>query len=174
MTDRSIMQGRTIWTTRTLLVAGSLALLAFVGCGGSETGGHAGHTTTQEEEHAAEGTVPGSPADASEAAREIEVAALDRLRFDPPTIEVEAGEVVTFVVTNEGKTEHEFVLGDEEYQKAHGSGEDHDMSGENAIMVAPGRTEELTWRFDDAGEVLYGCHVNGHYDGGMVGAIDVQ
>jgi len=121
-----------------------------------------------------QGSVPGEAADPADATREIEVAALDRLRFDPASIEVAAGDVVTFVVTNVGKTDHEFVLGDADYQKAHGGQMDHGMTEENAVFVEPGQTKKLTWRFDEAGEVLYGCHVNGHYDGGMVGTIEVQ
>lgn len=32
----------------------------------------------------------------------------------------------------------------------------------NAVTIAPGETEELTWRFDEPGEVLYGCHESDH------------
>jgi uncharacterized cupredoxin-like copper-binding protein len=39
--------------------------------------------------------------------------------------------------------------------------------------VAPGETEEITWTFTDAGGTLYGCHEPGHYEGGMVGSIEV-
>lgn len=154
---------------RAVLVLMVVALGSLVACGGNG-GGHGGHTP----EGDAEGSVPGEAADASEATQKIEVSTLDQLRFDPPSIELSAGDVVTFVVTNKGGTEHEFVLGDEAYQDAHDSGEGHDMSGENAVTVAPGETEVLTWRFEDAGEVLYGCHVVGHYDGGMVGKIEVS
>ena len=41
----------------------------------------------------------------------------------------------------------------------------------NAVTVAAGETRVLTWRFEDAGEVLYGCHEPGHYEAGMVGSI---
>lgn len=60
-----------------------------------------------------EGVVPGEAADASQAERELLVTASDELSFDPSTIEVSAGEVVTFVIRNEGENDHEFVLGDE-------------------------------------------------------------
>jgi len=166
---------------RALVAALVISTAVFVACGG---GGGDDATAGAEDpgdhahDHAAgaqeEGSVPGAPADASEATRRVEVAALDQLRFDPASIEVSAGEAVTFVVTNEGNTEHEFVLGDAEYQKAHGRDMDHDMSMGNAVTVEAGQTEELTWRFDESGEVLYGCHVNGHYDGGMVGTIEVD
>jgi uncharacterized cupredoxin-like copper-binding protein len=118
----------------------------------------------------------GMPGDPAAATRTIQVAAEDPYQFRPEALEVESGETVTFVITNEGDQEHEFVLGDEAYQEAHGEemaagGMHHEG---NAVTVAPGATEELTWVFPPEGEVLYGCHVPGHYDGGMVGAISVS
>ena len=123
------------------------------------------------------GEVPGTSAQPSEAETRVTVVALDDLRFDPQQIEVEAGEVVTFVVQNKGKAEHEFVLGDADYQEQHeGDMQDgHEMSRvRNAVTARPGETVELTWRFDEPGEVLFGCHEPGHYDGGMVGQITVS
>lgn len=122
------------------------------------------------------GTVPGAAADPAEATRELVVEASDDLRFDPSTLQVGTGDVVTFVVRNTGKTDHEFVLGDEAYQEMHkadmeGGGEMMEMG--NAVTVGPGESKQLTWRFDDSGEVLYGCHEPGHYEGGMVGSIEV-
>jgi len=34
--------------------------------------------------------------------------------------------------------------------------------GKNQIGLKPGETKSLTWRFTEAGEVLYGCHEPGH------------
>src|SRR5690606_21430359 len=59
----------------------------------------------------------GEPADASEADRTIEVAVDNELAFDPAEFEVAAGEVVTFLISNIGDIEHEFVLGDEQAQQ---------------------------------------------------------
>lgn len=51
---------------------------------------------------------------------------------------------------------------------------DNYMAGmDNAVTVEPGDTAKITWRFEDAGEVLYGCHEPGHYEGGMVGTIEI-
>lgn len=156
----SVMMMRKIGTA-----VAAVAMLASA-CGGAD---HDAHTGSVEE-----GTVPGSAAPASEADRTVEVLASDHLRFDPAVVEVEAGEAITFVVTNEGKIVHEFVLGDAAYQEEHGSGMDHGEGGmDNAVTLAPGETAELTWRFDESGEVLYGCHEPGHYDGGMVGEVEV-
>jgi uncharacterized cupredoxin-like copper-binding protein len=68
------------------------------------------------------------------------------------------------------------VLGDEAYLDMHEADmDDADMMEMgNAVTVAPGETKELTWRFDDVGEVLYGCHEPGHYTGGMVGSVEVS
>jgi hypothetical protein len=53
-------------------------------------------------------------------------------------------------------------------------GDDDMMDMGNAVTVPPGKTKALTWRFDNVGEVLFGCHEPGHYEGGMVGSIEVS
>lgn len=39
----------------------------------------------------------------------------------------------------------------------------------NAVMVQPGETKELIWRFERAGELQFACNVPGHYESGMIG-----
>ena len=41
------------------------------------------------------------------------------------------------------------------------------------IGLRPGETKELTYTFAEAGMTLAGCHVPGHYDGGMKAQITV-
>lgn len=89
---------------------------------------------------------------------------------------VTAGMPVTFVVTNSGATDHEFYLGDEAAQMQHEKemsidGMTHDEPA--GISVKPGETKELTYTFAAAGQALAGCHVAGHYGGGMKAAITV-
>lgn len=122
----------------------------------------------------------GHAAAGSQADRTIEVNMLDSLAYDPPSIEVGVGDTVTFVVTNTGKVDHEFVIGDEGGQTKHaehmkgegGMAMSHDEP--NAINVEPGETKELTWTFIEPGTTFYGCHVPGHYEGGMKGEIVVS
>ena len=89
---------------------------------------------------------------------------------------VPAGVPVTFVVTNAGSAEHEFYLGDEAAQAEH---EQEMMSGGMAhgdpsgVTLKAGETKELTYTFTQAGQSLAGCHVVGHYGGGMKAAITV-
>jgi uncharacterized cupredoxin-like copper-binding protein len=111
------------------------------------------------------------------AATRIEVKLTDALRIEPASMTIPAGVPVTFVVTNSGSIEHEFVLGDEAAQAEHetemggsmGMGQDEEM----AIGVDPGETKELTVTFPAAGPILAGCHVAGHYAGGMKATIEI-
>ena len=136
----------------------------------SEHGGHA-------MDMGGEGFAFGEPGNQSEADRMVEISALDSLEFDPKMLEVQSDVTITFVVTNGGKNIHEFVLGDESYQQEHAtemSGGGQMGSGANKIEIEPGSTKSLTWTFTQPGNVLYGCHEPGHYEGGMVGAIAVS
>jgi uncharacterized cupredoxin-like copper-binding protein len=123
----------------------------------------------------------GQDASGGDAERVIQVEALDSLAFEPGSVSVQAGETVRFVVTNSGEAAHEFVLGPESVQVAHeeasDAGEEHGgMHAEGqlaALELAPGETEEAVVTFEETGDVLFGCHEPGHYDGGMVGTVTV-
>lgn len=115
-------------------------------------------------------------ASAPAAATRIDVSLTDALRIEPSSMTVPAGVPVTFVVTNTGSLEHEFYLGDEEAQaefeaEMQAGAMRHDEP--EGISVAPGETKELTYTFAEPGETLAGCHVLGHYGGGMKATITV-
>jgi uncharacterized cupredoxin-like copper-binding protein len=117
-----------------------------------------------------------------ESPRTVEIQALDELRFEPSEVTVQAGETVRFVVTNPGEILHEFVLGPEHVQMAHEeaseAGEEHGgmhVEGQLAALdVDPESTEEVTVTFEEGGEMLFGCHEPGHYQGGMVGTVIIE
>ncbi len=123
------------------------------------------------------GSTAASAPSASAAATRIEVNLTDALRMEPAQLTVPAGVPITFVVTNSGAADHEFYLGDEDAQMAH---EDEMSSGGMAhgdpagISLKPGETKELTYTFDATGQTLAGCHVAGHYGGGMKATITVE
>ncbi|MCO7248130.1 MULTISPECIES: cupredoxin domain-containing protein [Halomonadaceae] len=126
----------------------------------------------------------------ADAERTINIDAGD-MWFDPDELEMAAGEIVKFEITNTGSIEHEFVIGSKEAQEAHrkmmqemAGGEGHDMSnmseGEGhdmsdgssmaAVTIAAGETESLLWRVpDNADELEYACNIPGHYESGMYG-----
>jgi uncharacterized cupredoxin-like copper-binding protein len=120
----------------------------------------------------------GGPADPSQAGRTIAVTTLDTMAFDPASVSVGSGEVVTFVVTNHGRATHEFTLGDAQMQAEHAAAMNHMPEGmrhelPNSIAIEPGATGTLTWRFGSAGTLVFACHEPGHYDAGMRGTITV-
>ena len=126
------------------------------------------------------GSVKGTPAAsaaAPTAATTIEVTLYDTLQMDPNQLSVPAGQAVTFVVTNDGVLDHEFFVGDETAQAGHAQematmgGMAHDES--MGIGLKPGETKELIVTFKTAGQMFAGCHVAGHYAGGMKAAIQV-
>lgn len=102
--------------------------------------------------------------------------------YAPDTVEVAAGERVTFAFTNDGDAVHEAYIGTAEDQEAHaddmaGDGDNgsHDMGGIDdgaALEVEPGDTGELTHTFEESGELVIGCHQPGHYEAGM--RLDVE
>jgi len=169
------------------MVAMAAAVLVLTACGPGGPGstadpatiGSDNHRAMDEDEHG-DMVMPGvgEPADAADADRTIDLTTLDTMAYDPATITVEAGETITFSVTNTGEAVHEFILGDQAMQDEHaeemadmGSGMVHDEP--NTLTLPPGETKELTWRFGDAGTVIYACHQPGHYQAGMRGEITV-
>ncbi|AZF36317.1 Copper tolerance protein [Pseudomonas sp. R4-34-07] len=140
----------------------------------------------------------GQPAAAATAARTVEVTLQD-ISFSPKSLDVKAGETVRFVLVNKGRLLHEFNLGDAamhaEHQKemlqmqasgmltATGMGEmDHSKMDHgamkhddpNSVLVEPGKTAELTWKFSKATDLEFACNLPGHYQAGMVGKLTVE
>ena len=120
---------------------------------------------------------PSPASSASAGATRIDVQLTDALKIEPAEMSVPAGVPVTFVVTNTGTTDHEFFLGDEAAHTAHEQ-EMQEMGGmahdePMGIGVEPGQTKELTVTFPETGSILAGCHVAGHYTGGMKASLEI-
>jgi len=143
----------------------------------------------------------GQPASAAKATRSVEVVMGD-MSFTPKAIGVKAGETVRFVLVNKGQLLHEFNLGDAAMHARHQqemlqmqqsgmltptamkemdhSAMGHDMKGgmkhddPNSVLVAPGKTAELTWTFSKATSLEFACNIPGHYQAGMVGKLTVS
>ena len=115
-----------------------------------------------------------APEQATGGDRVIEIR-IEHSAFEPDRLEVEAGETVTFVIDNGDPIDHEFILGDEEIQRIHEEGtEKHHGARPGEISIPAGATRETTYTFEEPGELIYGCHVFGHYDYGMRGAVEVR
>ena len=122
------------------------------------------------------------------------------IAFSPKSLDVKAGETVRFVLVNKGQLLHEFNLGHAAMHAAHQKemlemqqngmltptgmsheSMDHSAMGHgamkhddpNSVLVAPGKTAELTWTFTKTDNLEFACNVPGHYQAGMVGAVKV-
>jgi len=95
-------------------------------------------------------------------------------RFDPSDISIDPGQTVRFVVENTDPIDHEFIVGDEQVQQAHEAGtEAHHPPRPGEISIAPGETVTTVVTFPSQGDLLFGCHLPGHYAYGMRGLIDI-
>ena len=109
--------------------------------------------------------------------RTIEITMTDNMRFTPDKIIVKQGETIKIVLKNDGKMLHEFVMGTKKELEEHAAlmlkfpTMEHDEP--YMAHVAPGKTGEIIWTFNKAGEFDFACLLPGHYDAGMVGKVRV-
>ena len=109
--------------------------------------------------------------------RTISESMLDKMRFTTDKIEVKQGDTVKFVLKNEGKIMHEFVIGTKKELDEHAAlmikfpTMEHDEP--YMAHVPPGKTGEIIWTFNRPGTFDFACLIAGHYQAGMVGKITV-
>ena len=119
----------------------------------------------------------GVAGEAQAARRVIEIKMTDNMRFSPDTVEVRRGDTVKFVLKNTGKLMHEMVIGTRKALHEHAElmlkfpGMEHEES--YMAHVAPGKSGEIVWTFNRAGEFMFACLIAGHYQAGMIGTIKV-
>jgi len=88
---------------------------------------------------------------------EIQITAQD-IRWEVGKLEVQVGQPVRFVITNEGLLDHNFELQE--------LGIDEN--------IAAGETIEINAVFEKVGEFVFRCNVPGHAEAGMVGTVTVH
>jgi uncharacterized cupredoxin-like copper-binding protein len=155
-----IAAAKEVWmyrTNRLGIVVGGVLLLA-VACGKS-----------------------GGPSGASDRAggRTIQIDMVDTA-FKPAEVTVAEGEAVTFRFTNAGRAVHEAFIGVARAQADHEAEMTSPMShgghadgAEAGLKLQPGSSGNITYVFDEPGQVEIGCHEPGHYAAGMRVAINV-
>lgn len=96
--------------------------------------------------------------------------------YEPPEIEVDAGETVRFVVVNAGKLRHEFLIGTVAQHQGHETrmAEGGEHGGHNGgelpgLSVAPGDEQDFVYTFPAKKQLLFACHEVGHFEAGMKG-----
>ena len=120
----------------------------------------------------------GIAGEARHARRSIKVGMGDDMRFSPDRLEVREGETVRFVIRNTGRVMHEFVIGTRAESARHAElmVKFPDMEHDEPHMahVPPGKTGEIVWTFNRAGQFEFACLIAGHYQAGMVGLVTVM
>ncbi len=115
----------------------------------------------------------GMPMPGAAANRSVRVTLNDQMKilFAEDLDSIRSGEVIQFVVTNEGKIPHEFSIGSEAEREEHAEmmrnmpGMVHNDG--STLTLAPGATASLTWHFAGDDEVVFSCNIPGHYEAGM-------
>ena len=180
---RVICRGTVLGAATAVFFAGA-ALAA-----GSHSGGHGHH---KGEHH---GAAIGEPGKESEVTRTITVTLLDNY-YEPENIGIKADETVRLVLKNDGEFVHEFNIGTPEMHAAHqdemammvehgvlepdkinhermkmdmGDGHMMDHSDPNSVLLEPGESGEIIWKFAEPMVLEFACNIPGHYDSGMAG-----
>ena len=120
----------------------------------------------------------GIAGDARAVKRTIEVGMSDQMRFHPERINIKRNETVRFVLKNNGKLMHEFVLGTKKELDDHAALmlKFPNMEHDEPYMAhdAPGKTGQNVWNFNRPGTFEFACLIAGHYQAGMIGKIEVS
>lgn len=149
--------------------------------------------------HGAAKTNIGEAGSASDVTTTIEVVMYDNY-YEPESISAKEGETVRFIIKNAGEFVHEFGIATAEMHEAHAPMMEmmvehgvleadkinHDIAKQmqesmghgmhkepNSVLLEPGQSGEIIWKFPDHVELEFACNVPGHYDGGMVGEIEL-
>lgn len=142
----------------------------------------------------------GDPGEPSEVARTVTVQMFD-ISYEPDEITVEPNETVRFVVKNEGNLVHEFNIGTPAMHEAHqkemmrmvehgviqggklnrdmmtmdmGNGKSMKHDDPNSVLLEPGQSKEIVWKFPEKGNIEFACNVPGHYSAGMHGDVNFE
>jgi uncharacterized cupredoxin-like copper-binding protein len=96
-------------------------------------------------------------------------------RFTPDSVVASPGETIRFVVQNTDPIDHEFLVGDRLVQKIHEKGTEPSHPPRPGEMSVPaGTTQVTTYTFPSTPqELIFGCHLPGHYAYGMRGIITI-
>lgn len=131
--------------------------------------------------HEGEHFSAGEPGDAKRPARIVQVTMREgdgKMEFIPNKVEVRKGEQIKFVIRNNGALDHEFVLASTADNLKHAElmkkYPDMEHDDPNAKRVAPGKVDDVVWKFTKAGTFEFSCLIPGHRESGMIGTVTVK
>ena len=170
------------------------------GHGKNDEGHHGGLMEAEGGHHGGVVSI-GEPGKASKVNRIITIVMKDNF-YEPKIVSVKLGETILFKIVNKGDVLHEFGIGTARMHKAHqkemaammeneiievdrinhekmkmdGGGSGHAMKHDdpNSILLEPGKSGEIIWKFTKQKELEFACNIPGHYESGMMGPIQVR
>ena len=142
----------------------------------------------------------GSKGKLSDVSRTIQVKMYDNY-YEPNSFNIKKGETIKFEVINAGELVHEFnianammhikhqpemekmveneiLLGDkidkDKMQKMAAMDKSMGHSHSNSVLLAPKEKGILIWKFENAVNIEVACNVPGHYQAGMIAAVNLD
>tara|TARA_B100000886_G_scaffold148103_1_gene100676 strand:+ start:33 stop:539 length:507 start_codon:yes stop_codon:yes gene_type:complete len=142
----------------------------------------------------------GSKGKMEDVTRTIQVKMYDNY-YEPNSFNIKKGETIKFEVINAGELVHEFnianammhikhqpemermveneiLLGDkidkDKMQKMAAMDKSMGHSHSNSVLLAPKEKGILIWKFENAVDIEVACNVPGHYQAGMIAAINLD
>ena len=142
----------------------------------------------------------GSKGKMEDVTRTIQVKMYDNY-YEPSTFNIKKGETIKFEVINTGELVHEFnianammhikhqpemermveneiLLGDkidkDKMQKMAAMDKSMGHSHSNSVLLAPKEKGILIWKFENAVNIEVACNVPGHYQAGMIAAVNLD
>ena len=142
----------------------------------------------------------GSKGKLSDVSRTIKVKMYENY-YEPSTFNIKKGETIKFEVINSGELVHEFnianammhikhqpemermveneiLLGDkidkDKMQKMAAMDKSMGHSHSNSVLLAPKEKGILIWKFENAVNIEVACNVPGHYQAGMIAAVNLD
>ena len=118
--------------------------------------------------------------------------------YEPSEIKVKKGETIRFIIENVGELVHEYNIATKEMHLKHQpemakmveneilladkidknkmkemAKIDHAMAHKhpNSVLLEPGETGEIVWKFNTSSKLEVACNIPGHYETGMVAKI---
>lgn len=140
-------------------------------------GAHSNQHPPRERAAAPEQKPWGIEGEAKAVRRTIVIRMTDNMRFVPDRIDIKRGETVRLVAENAGKVLHELVIGTAQELEEHAAlmkkfpNMEHDEPW--MTHVDPGKSGEILWNFNRAGNFQFACLLPGHFEAGMRGQIRV-
>ena len=142
----------------------------------------------------------GSKGKSSDVSRTIKVKMYDNY-YEPNSFNIKKGETIKFEVSNLGELVHEFnianammhlkhqqemekmveneiLLGDkidkDQMHKMAAMDKSMGHSHSNSVLLAPKEKGIIIWKFENAVDIEIACNVPGHYQAGMIAAVNLD